>query len=117
MEKLFDLKGLMDLFNANDIKSVVALEKKLVNFLTQEQLEQIAQIEKEELTNLFNAKVSYDALKEKYNIVSSKLESIGINVNSILAPQPQQQEEEEEEEDDYDDYDDYDEDEDEEEDF
>ena len=74
----------MSLMNSNSIQKVVMLEKKLVNFLTNEQLEEIARCEKEILNDLVNAKMSYEQLQQKYGVVVSKLESIGINVNSIL---------------------------------
>lgn len=86
IKDLFDLKGIMKLFNTTDIKDVVALEKKLINFLTQEQLEEIAKYEKEILNDLVNSKNSLEELREKYGSLVNKLSSIGIDVNAILNP-------------------------------
>lgn len=89
IKDLFGLEGIMKLFNTTNIKDVVALEKKLMNFLTQEQLEQIAQMEKEILNDLVNSKNNYQALQETHNKLVEKLASIGIDANTILNP-PQQ---------------------------
>lgn len=89
VKDLFGLEGIMRLFNTTDIASVVALEKKLINFLTQEQLEEIAKYEKEILNDLVNSKNSYQTLQETHNKLVEKLGSIGIDVNTILNP-PQQ---------------------------
>jgi hypothetical protein len=101
VENLFDLRGLMNLFNATDLKGVVAMEKKLVNFLTEEQLIQVAQIEKNMLNDLMVAKNNYQALKEKYNKLVEKLASIGIDANAILNQAQANDEEQEDYEDEY----------------
>ena len=86
VKDLFGLEGLMKLFNTTDIASVVALEKKLINFLTQEQLEEIAKYEKEILNDLVNSKNSLEDLRAKYSKLVDKLGSIGINANDIINP-------------------------------
>ena len=89
----------MKLFNTTNISEVVALEKKLINFLTQEQLEEIAKYEKEILNDLVNSKNNYQALQETHRKLVEKLGSIGIDVNSILnPPQPNNEEQEDYEE-------------------
>lgn len=100
VENLFDLRGLMNLFNATDLKGIVAMEKKLVNFLTEEQLIQIAQIEKDMLNDLMSAKNKYQALQQTHNKLVEKLASIGIDANAILN-QAQPNDEEEDYEDEY----------------
>ena len=86
IKDLFGLEGIMKLFNTTNVKDVVALEKKLMNFLTQEQLEQIAQYEKEILNDLVNSKNSYESLQATHNKLVEKLASIGIDANTILNP-------------------------------
>ena len=99
IKDLFDLKGIMKLFNTSDIKDVVALEKKLINFLTQEQLEEIAKYEKEILNDLVNSKNSLEELRAKYGSLVDKLASIGIDANAILNPPHNEELREEEYED------------------
>ena len=99
VKDLFGLEGIMKLFNTTNISEVVALEKKLINFLTQEQLEEIAKYEKEILNDLVNSKNNYQALQETHRKLVEKLGSIGIDVNSILnPPQPNNEEQEDYEE-------------------
>lgn len=114
MEKLVSLNELMELYGKNDIQKIVALEKKMINFLNDEQLEEIAKCEKEILNELVNAKLSYDSLKDNYNKVADKLGSIGINVNDIIGSANNDNDNNEDYEDDeWEDDEDYDEDEDE----
>lgn len=91
VKDLFGLEGIMKLFNTTNISEVVALEKKLINFLTQEQLEEIAKMEKEILNDLVNSKNNYQALQETHRKLVEKLGSIGIDANAILNP-PQENE-------------------------
>lgn len=91
VKDLFGLEGIMKLFNTTNIKDVVALEKKLINFLTQEQLEEIAKYEKEILNDLVNSKNDYQALQETHKKLVEKLGSIGIDVNTILNPPQENQ--------------------------
>ena len=101
VKDLFGLEGLMKLFNTTNISEVVALEKKLINFLTQEQLEEIAKYEKEILNDLVNSKNSLEDLRAKYSTLVEKLGSIGIDVNAILNPPQENNEEDYEEDEDY----------------
>lgn len=112
VKDLFGLEGIMKLFNTTNISEVVALEKKLINFLTQEQLEEIAKYEKEILNDLVNSKNNYQALQETHRKLVDKLSSIGIDVNAILNPPQENNDEEDYEEEDYEeDEEDYEEDE------
>lgn len=101
-KRLFNLEELLGMFNKNDIQKVVAIEKKMVNFLTDSQLEEIAKCEKEILNGLVGKAMSYDNLQANYNKVADKLESIGLNINNILGtPNEEEEEEEDYEEEDY----------------